>query len=206
VLPAPAGSLPLPGVVPGCRPLLLRTARALAVPFGWSCRTSRIGELFLRSAVHLETRDCYSRTDPMFISWQAGHRDDPANRDSWWRPWLSLVAEARARGVSIRRAQIVSEPASEYIRFEHGITFMNVAAGEDVRWLPRRQASSLLLPGNDYWVFDGRLVLWNHFTGEGEVSPDGRELADDPETVKTCAAAFESVWDRAVPHAEYRLA
>jgi hypothetical protein len=46
-------------------------------------------------------------------------------------------------------------------------------------------------------------VLWNHFTGEGEVSPDGRELTDDPEAVKTCAAAFEAVWDRAIPHGEY---
>ena len=27
-----------------------------------------------------------------------------------------------------------------------------------------------MLPGNDFWVFDDRLVLWNHFTGEGEVS------------------------------------
>jgi hypothetical protein len=35
-----------------------------------------------RSAVHLETRDCYSRTDPLFIRWQAGHRDDPADRGS----------------------------------------------------------------------------------------------------------------------------
>lgn len=158
-----------------------------------------------RSAVHMETRDCYSRTDPLFIKWQAGYRDDPADRDSWWRPWLSLVAEARARGVSIRRTRIVSEPVSEYIRFEHGITFMNIAAGEDIRWLPRRQASRLLLPGNDFWVFDDRLVLWNHFTGEGEVSPDGRELTDDPETVKTCAAAFEAAWDRAIPHGEYKL-
>jgi hypothetical protein len=46
VLRASAGSLPLPGVLSGC-PLLLRTARALAVPFGWSCRASRVGELFL---------------------------------------------------------------------------------------------------------------------------------------------------------------
>jgi hypothetical protein len=92
---------------------------------------------------------------------------------------------------------------SEYIRFEHAITFMNVAAGEEVRWLSRRQASSLLLPGNDFWAFDDRLVRWNHFTGEGEVSPDDRELADDPEIAKTCAAAFGAVWDRAIPHGEY---
>jgi hypothetical protein len=159
-----------------------------------------------RSAVHLEMRDGYSRTDPMFARWQAGHRDDPADRASWWRPWLGLVAETAGRGVSIRRARVVSEPVSDYIRFEHGITFMNVAAGEDVRWLPRRRASRLLLPGNDFWVFDDRVVLWNHFTGEGEASPDGRELDSDPEAVKACALAFEAIWDRAVPHGEYQPA
>jgi hypothetical protein len=32
---------------------------------------------------------------------------------------------------------------------------MNAAAGEDVRWLPRRRASDLALPGTDFWVLDG---------------------------------------------------
>jgi hypothetical protein len=53
-------------------------------------------------------------------------------------------------GVAICRARIVSEPISEYIQFEHGITFANVVAGEDIRWLPRRQASRLLMPGSDF--------------------------------------------------------
>jgi hypothetical protein len=54
-----------------------------------------------RSAYHLEMRDSYavSYEDPMFAAWRAGHRDDPADRDSWWRPWLSLVAETTGRGV-----------------------------------------------------------------------------------------------------------
>jgi len=157
-----------------------------------------------RSAVHLELRDGYSRADPMFLRWQAGSPVDPVDQDPWWRPWLDLVADTTRRGVAIRRARIVSEPISEYIRFEYGVTSANVAAGEDVRWLPRREASRLLLPGNDFWVFDDRVVLWNHFTGEGETSPEGRELDDDPEAVKACAAAFEAVWDRAIPHGEYR--
>jgi hypothetical protein len=159
-----------------------------------------------RSAVHLEMRDGYSRTDPMFTDWQAGFRYDPTDRASWWRPWLDLIVSLCARGVSVRRARIVSEPVSEYIRFEHDVTFMNVAAGEKVRWLPRRWASDIALPGNDFWVFDDRVVLWNHFTGEGEVSPEGREVTEDAATVKTCAAAFGAVWDRGIPHEKYRLA
>lgn len=47
-----------------------------------------------QSAVHLEMRDAYAvdyETGP-FADWRAGHRYDPADRASWWRPWLDLVA------------------------------------------------------------------------------------------------------------------
>lgn len=168
-----------------------------------------IGELVSsceRSANHLEMRDGYMRSAQMFKDWQAGLRDDPADRSSWWRPWHDHVATARRRGVTVQRARIVSEPVSEYIRFEYDLTHRNIAAGEEVRWLTRRRASDLLLPVNDFWVFDSRVLLWNYFTGEGEVAPDGLEISEDPAIVKACSAAFESVWERATLHEEYRLA
>ncbi|MEU6226185.1 DUF6879 family protein [Streptomyces sp. NPDC047042] len=158
-----------------------------------------------RSAVHLEMRDGYMRSDPRFIAWQNGVRDDLADRDPARRPWLRLVADVVAQGVEIRRARIVSEPVSDYIRFEHHLTGPNVRAGEQVRWLPRRRASRLALPGNDFWLFDGSSVVFHHFAGDGELAPDDEEFSDDPEAVKLCADAFEAVWGRAVPHADYRL-
>ena len=42
----------------------------------------------------------------------------------------------------------------------------------------------------------------NHFDGDGEATP--HELLDDPAIVKLCVSSFEAVWERAVPHAEYR--
>ncbi len=155
-----------------------------------------------RSAVHLEMRDGYMRSDPMFTAWQAGHRDDPADRASWWSPWSELVAQTVGRGVDVKRARIVSEPVSEYIQFEYDLTFTNLAAGERVRWLPRRQATDLMLPGNDFWLFDDRRVLVNHFTGEGEAV--NLELVTDPSMAAKCASAFEQVWQRATPHEHYR--
>jgi hypothetical protein len=53
-------------------------------------------------------------------------------------------------GTQIRRAHIVSEPVTEYIRFEWAGTQYNVTAGEDVRWLRRRLAWRIALPGNDF--------------------------------------------------------
>ncbi|MFD8965236.1 DUF6879 family protein [Streptomyces sp. NPDC059568] len=158
-----------------------------------------------RSAVHLEMRDSYaveSEKGP-FADWRAGVRLDPADKASWWRPWLDLMSETVARGVVVRRARIVSEPVSDYIRYEHSGTFTNVAAGEQVRWLPRRQASDIALPGNDFWLFDDRWIHWNHFAGDG--SSMGEEITDDPAAAKLCTEAFEAVWARGIPHDQYEI-
>ncbi|TDC21408.1 hypothetical protein E1265_18155 [Streptomyces sp. 8K308] len=166
-------------------------------------------ELFnncLRSAVHLEMRDCYMKSDPSYIAWERGEREEIRDLDPASRPWLDLMRRSTDRGIEVRRARIVSEPVSDYIRFEHYLTAPNVAAGEKVRWLPRRRATDLALPGNDFWLFDGELLVINHFDGEGEVAPvDDTEVVTDLGTVKLCAAAFEAVWERAIPHEEYQL-
>ncbi|RKN09661.1 DUF6879 family protein [Streptomyces radicis] len=157
------------------------------------------------SAAHLELRDVYDIGNETegFRAWRDGHRLDPGDRARWWRPWLDLVQEVTGQGVSLRRARVVSEPPSEYIRYEHSFTFTNVVAGEDVRWLPRRESSDLLLPGNDFWLFDDRLLQFNVFDGEGRWT--STEQTDDPAVVNACATAFETVWKRAVPHAEYHI-
>lgn len=155
-----------------------------------------------RSAVHLEMRDSYSTTDPAFLAWQSYRAIDPLR---WYGAWLPLVDDAVARGVVVRRARIVSEPISEYVRFEHEITTaLNLAAGEEVRWLPRRKATALCFPGNDFWLFDDRVVMVNHFSGTGESS--GHEVRHDQELIRLCASSFAAVWDQAVPHKEYQPA
>src|SRR5437868_8359745 len=164
------------------------------------------GELLARcrrSVVHLEMRDTY--TDPIeaerVAAWRAGHRDDPADPASWWRPFHTDIAHTVARGVSVRRARVVSEPITEYVRFEYDITFQNLAAGEDVRWLPRRGASRLALPGNDFWLFDDHTIRWHYFAGDGTWLED--ELDQDAAAVKLCAESFQAVWRLAIPHAAY---
>ncbi|MBM9624813.1 hypothetical protein JE024_40555 (plasmid) [Streptomyces zhihengii] len=151
-------------------------------------------------------RDAYAPDDPGFLAWQTGARPDPAGKASWWGTWHDHVAEATRRGVAVRRARIVSEPVSDYVRYEHDLTFGNLAAGEQVRWLPRRQTTDLALPGTDFWVFDDELVLFHHFSGEGNLAPDGREHVRDAQRAKACTEAFEAVWRRAIPHSEYHPA
>lgn len=160
-----------------------------------------------RSAVHLEMRDVYGVGDEA-EDFERFKRSGVANTDpsrSFWPQWIPLVADAISRGVAMRRARIVSEPVSDYIRYEHAITPVNLAAGELVRWLPRRQASDIALPGNDFWLFDDRLVQFNHFTGDGDWADPSKEVTEDPAVAKLCASAFEAVWERAVDHEKFTL-
>jgi hypothetical protein len=153
------------------------------------------------SAVHLEMRDAYTPDDPWFLAWLAGDRENFRRRLT--RPWLDLIREVTGRGVQVRRVRVVSEPVTDYIRFEHATTEASVTAGEDVRWLPRHLATGLLLPANDCWVFDGQRAQFNYFSGPGEFL-DTR-LCEDPAIASQCAAAFEAVWERAIPHKIYQL-
>ncbi|AQY20393.1 DUF6879 family protein [Streptomyces chattanoogensis] len=155
-----------------------------------------------RSAVHLEARDTYFDNE-RFAAWRQGARIDWDDRASWWRPFHDQIAEAVARGVAIRRLRIVSEPVSEYIRWEHYVTRANTEAGELVRWLPRRQTTELAVPGNDYWLFDDRLARIHHFAGDGGLVED--EFSTEPTVIKFLTDSFETLWEHGTPHEKYQV-
>jgi hypothetical protein len=152
-----------------------------------------------RSAVHLEMRDIYDPATPAFVDWLKGGsgRSDRSR-------WTGLVTSAVRRGVRMRRLRVVSEPVSDYTRWLHMVTDVNVEAGEDVRWLPRRQAYDLMLPGADLWMFDQRLVRFNFNAGGGADLGEVYEFSADPKRIAQIVAAFEMAWERAIPHADYK--
>jgi hypothetical protein len=153
----------------------------------------------VRSAVHLEMRDAYEPNDPDWIDWREGRHFDPAER---WHEWFSMICDTTARGVSVRRARIVAEPVTDYVRYEYDVTAgLNLASGEDVRWLPRSRAVGLLVPAVDFWIFDEAVLVVNHFDGYG--GNLRQEQLDDAGLAARYAAAFEEIWDRATPHREY---
>ncbi|MBP0448620.1 hypothetical protein J5Y04_03555 [Kitasatospora sp. RG8] len=158
-----------------------------------------------RTAVHLEMRDSYGVADelPAVERFKQTGQSDLDPESEYWAPWTAMVREAVARGVVLRRARIISEPVTDYIRYEHAMTPVNIGAGEEVRWLPRRRASDLALPGNDFWVFDGRAVRFNHFTGTGDWADPRTSYTEDEAVARLCSSAFEAVWERAVPHEQY---
>jgi hypothetical protein len=157
---------------------------------------------FDREAIHLEMRDSYGTAVelPHMAKWAAGEADDL----EWLRPWCDEVRANVARGKVYRRVHVVSEPLSDYQRWSYGVMQQHVDAGTDMRWMPRRRVSSFAFPGNDFWLFDGRLVVFHHYAGNGagiDFTP-----SIDPGDIELCTSAFEAVWKLAIPHKDYRPA
>ncbi|GAA3778961.1 hypothetical protein GCM10022225_78830 [Plantactinospora mayteni] len=160
----------------------------------------RLLRTFERSSVHLETRDSYGTATelPHMAKWAAGEPDDLG----WLADWCTTLRQHVAAGRSVRRARIVSEPLSDYQRWSYSIAHPMVEAGEDIRWVPRRLVSSIGIPGNDFYLFDDRLVVFLLYAGNGLNA--AYETSTDPADVRLCHSAFTAVWNLAVPHRDYR--
>lgn len=147
-----------------------------------------------RTAYHLEQRDDWAldseKYRASFERFMAGRAPDADPDGEFWSGWTSMLREAVARGVEFRRLRIVSEPLSDYIRWEHAITGANVAAGEQVRWLPRAKCVDLAVVPVDFWVFDSEAVLFGHFSGDDEST--GHKLRTEPEIAKLVTECFEA--------------
>jgi hypothetical protein len=154
---------------------------------------------FERSSDHLEMRDAYGTSVelPHMAKWVAGETDDLA----WLQDWCDTLRRHVVAGRTVRRARIVSEPLSDYQRWSHGIAQPMVAAGEDIRWVPRNLVSSVGIPGNDFYLFDDRLVVFLLYAGNG--SATGRVTSTDPADILLCRSAFDAVWRLAIPHSDY---
>jgi hypothetical protein len=160
----------------------------------------RLLSSFGRETIHLETRDAYGTAVelPHMAKWAAGEPDDLA----WLQPWCATLRGHIRAGRQVRRARIVSEPLSDYQRWSYNIASSMVEAGEDIRWVPRRLVSSIAVPGNDFYVFDDRLVVFLHYAGNG-LAVD-KVASTDPADVELCRTSFEAVWQLAVPHRDYQ--
>jgi hypothetical protein len=155
---------------------------------------------FEHGAIHLETRDAYGTEVelPHMAKWAAGQ---PDNLD-WLDGWCTTLHSAVKAGKSVRRARIVSEPLSDYQRWSYSIAQPMVDAGEDIRWVPRKLVSSTAIPGNDFYLFDDRLVVFLLYTGSGLAA--GKLTSTDPADIQLCHSSFEAVWKLSVPHSEYK--
>lgn len=154
---------------------------------------------FEHTAWRLETRDAYLVDDEVapLRAFLAGDDVDLA----WFAGWLETIRSAVARGRRFERVRVVPEPLTDYLRFEAWLCQYNVAAGEDIRYMPLDQARALGLPDDDFWLFDSRRLARLHFDDAGR--PQGAEMIDDAGAVARAEQIRAVAWPRAIPFQQW---
>ncbi|MDI3422285.1 DUF6879 family protein [Streptomyces luteolus] len=168
-----------------------------------SAQRDELFNSFERDAFHLELRDDYGSPveDTPYARWQKGEPDGY----EWLDPWVTLMKRVTGEGKTVRRVRVITEPHSQYVRWEHSLTHLNIEAGEDIRWLPRhRLPEGVAFPvdGNDWWLYDDRLLAVGHFDSEGRVL--GSQIIEAPDTVAECVRLRNQLWASAIKHSEYK--
>lgn len=115
---------------------------------------------------------------------------------AWSESWLSMVREAAREGRHFFRARVVSVPLTDYSRFGVWASQFTTAAGEDIRYLARRQAQDMGLPNHDYWLFDSRLLVAMRFDDADRFL--GGEVIEDPAVIVQHNYWRDAAWHRAV--------
>jgi hypothetical protein len=106
-----------------------------------------------------------------------------------------MIGEATAQGRRFARVRVVSTPLTDYSRFGVYCSQYTTAAGEDIRYLPRNQATDL--PDYDYWLFDSRKLVRMHFDEEEHFL--GGEVIED-----AAAVVQHNYWRDAARHKAVR--
>ncbi|MGW5518401.1 DUF6879 family protein [Nocardia africana] len=155
-----------------------------------------------RSAFHVEVRDAYavpSESEPLrrFLNGEP----PPESSDESWNEWDDLVRDVASRGVIVSRIRIVTVPHSDYHRWLLTQTADNVAAGEDIRYLPRHLVDEDSIPADDFWLLDEKIVAFNLVDARGR--PAGAAVTTDPGIALRCQRLKDHLWPLATPFAEY---
>ena len=89
------------------------------------------------------------------------------------------MRELARQGKRIGRVRVLSEPPSDYQRWELWGTSWHIEAGEEIRYMSRRRAEQIGLPLEyDWWLFDDERLIITRFTDAGEIAE--KSLITDP--------------------------
>ncbi|GAA4988271.1 DUF6879 family protein [Pseudonocardia alni] len=155
------------------------------------------------SAFRLECRDVYAipGEDPDFDAFLADKPFPARTVDN--DDWLANVHAQVGRAKYFGRVRLLGHPVTDYTRFQLlCYPRENIRAGEEVRILDRHWLSTGddAWTRQDFWMFDERIVVLQHFDDEGHFL--GVSQASDP-------APYIAIRRRAVelsvPFDDYRL-
>lgn len=156
-----------------------------------------LGALFpavRRACWRWECQPQYTANAEEVEAWLAGEPLEP-DEDS---VWFTSIRELATKGIPVERVRVIDNPRTIHQQWIATTTDSNVAAGEDIRWLPRARARELDMPTYDFYVFDEDRVAIMRFDVDGDLT--GIELDDDPDVVATHLDYRARVWPIATPH------
>jgi hypothetical protein len=144
-----------------------------------------------------ECQGDYSAIDATLLHrWRNGLGRDPADD----RAWVEYVRGLRQRGVRFERVRMLTEPLTEYLRMQLDFTYMNVQAGEDVRWVEQAVSRELGMPSYDFYLIDDLVVVLD-FDDAGMLA--GARTSTDPVAVERHRRWRDVIWPHTVPHERY---
>jgi hypothetical protein len=144
-----------------------------------------------RTIFRLETLQYY-QGDPGFDRYQAGEAWQDTDSK---RHWVDLVRRRVSQGVLMQRVHVVTEPWSDYIRFELTQSYPpNLTAGEDIRIV----TAPAPWVGPDFWMFDDQQVWLMHYDEAGALV-GVEDASASTATVRACVARKEEALAASTP-------
>ncbi|MFI6626182.1 DUF6879 family protein [Streptomyces sp. NPDC050528] len=118
---------------------------------------------------------------------------EPVTRDAT-QPWSDRVKAYVAGGRRVGRVHIVTQPLTDYLRFEFEYYRHNIEAGEAVRILDVTGRPNPLDGVRDFWMFDRSQIVLMHYERDGtQISREVYEGAPEPFQEYQRIALAESV-------------
>ncbi|MGW6790079.1 DUF6879 family protein [Streptomyces chartreusis] len=116
-------------------------------------------------------------------------------------PWCHTINRQVAQGARIERVRIVDRPATPGQRYLLAYAEKNAALGEKICNLWREDAERLLLPEEDFWIFDSRLVALLNFDDADDLI--NAELITEPAAVNRYIQAWDAAAHYARPYESF---
>lgn len=117
--------------------------------------------------------------------------------------WCDTVRAAVSAGKRMHRVHVVTEPLSDYVRFECGWAYEHtVEAGEDVRLIVVSNDDwPTGLPHYDYWLFDSSQLVAMYYDEDGRFVSG--ELISEPEKIVQANHWRDAAVSSSIPYLQY---
>ena len=152
---------------------------------------------FTTSATRIETLPTYTVDSEReeLAHYLAGH-PIPAERN---KPWADNIRRATTNGKYMGRVHVLDDTLTSYLQFEIDWYYtVNAAAGEDIRFIRRRDVPDI--PYADTWIFDDALVVDLAYNQRGQLLQ--AEQSTDPHRLRQARTAWTELQARSFPLTE----